>query len=148
MLEDYFREMEIVPATIMEVASIGAIKELVKLGLGVSVLAPWAVHHELARGGLTKLKGSFADLATAKLLAVAAVNAEQVPLSGKVNGEAEVSFINSAPAFLEGPKVMNGASDLMVEVFADKGRHARSTVGVASLPLDAAVEVEGLFEVA
>jgi enamine deaminase RidA (YjgF/YER057c/UK114 family) len=57
-------------------------------------------------------------------------------------------FINSDPAFLEGPKVMNGASDLMVEVFADKGRHARTTVGVASLPLDAAVEVEGLFELA
>jgi enamine deaminase RidA (YjgF/YER057c/UK114 family) len=57
-------------------------------------------------------------------------------------------FINSDPAFLDGPKVMNGASDLMVEVFADRGRHARSTVGVAALPLDAAVEVEGLFEVA
>jgi enamine deaminase RidA (YjgF/YER057c/UK114 family) len=56
-------------------------------------------------------------------------------------------FINSDPAFLDGPKVMNGASDLMVEVFGDKGRHARTTVGVASLPLDAAVEVEGLFEV-
>jgi len=52
LLEDYFRDMEIAPATIMEVASIGAIKELVKLGLGVSVLAPWTVHHELARGGL------------------------------------------------------------------------------------------------
>jgi enamine deaminase RidA (YjgF/YER057c/UK114 family) len=57
-------------------------------------------------------------------------------------------FINSAPTFLEGPKVMNGASDLMVEVFGDKGRHARTTVGVAALPADAAVEVEGLFEVA
>src|SRR6185295_12041213 len=57
-------------------------------------------------------------------------------------------FINSTPTFLDGPKVMNGASDLMVEAFGDKGRHARTTVGVASLPLDAAVEVEGLFEVA
>ena len=56
-------------------------------------------------------------------------------------------FINSAPTFLDGPKVMNGASDLMVEVFGDKGRHARTTVGVAALPVDAAVEVEGLFEV-
>lgn len=56
-------------------------------------------------------------------------------------------FINSAPGFTDGPKVMNGASDLMVEVFRDKGRHARSTVGVAALPADAAVEVEGLFEV-
>src|SRR5262244_2750900 len=57
-------------------------------------------------------------------------------------------FVNSAPDFLDGPKVLNGASDLMVEVFGDRGRHARTTVGVASLPADAAVEVEGLFEVA
>jgi enamine deaminase RidA (YjgF/YER057c/UK114 family) len=57
-------------------------------------------------------------------------------------------FINSAPGFGDGPKVMNGASDLMVDVFGDKGRHARSTVGVAALPADAAVEVEGLFEIA
>jgi enamine deaminase RidA (YjgF/YER057c/UK114 family) len=56
-------------------------------------------------------------------------------------------FINSAPDFLEGPKVMNGASDLMVTAFGDKGRHARTTVGVAVLPGDAAVEVEGLFAV-
>jgi enamine deaminase RidA (YjgF/YER057c/UK114 family) len=56
-------------------------------------------------------------------------------------------FINSDPSFVDGPKVMNGASDLMVEVLGDKGRHARTTVGVAVLPLDAAVEVEGLFEV-
>jgi enamine deaminase RidA (YjgF/YER057c/UK114 family) len=57
-------------------------------------------------------------------------------------------FVNSAPDFLDGPKVLNGASDLMVEVFGDKGRHARTTVGVASLPADASVEVEGVFEVA
>jgi len=56
-------------------------------------------------------------------------------------------FINSAPGFLEGPKVMNGASDLMVAAFGEKGRHSRTTVGVAALPQDAAVEVEGLFEV-
>jgi enamine deaminase RidA (YjgF/YER057c/UK114 family) len=57
-------------------------------------------------------------------------------------------FINSTPDFIDGPKVMNGASDLMVAAFGDKGRHARTTIGVASLPADAAVEVEGLFEVA
>ncbi len=57
-------------------------------------------------------------------------------------------FINSAPGFIDGPQVMNGASDLMVEVFGDRGRHARSTVGVSALPADAAVEVEGQFEVA
>ncbi|HWK97300.1 MAG TPA: RidA family protein [Pseudolabrys sp.] len=57
-------------------------------------------------------------------------------------------FINSAPGYTDGPKVMNGASDLMVEVFGDKGRHARSTVGVSALPANAAVEVEATFEVA
>jgi enamine deaminase RidA (YjgF/YER057c/UK114 family) len=56
-------------------------------------------------------------------------------------------FVNSAPGFLDGPKVMNGASDLMVAAFGDKGKHARSTVGVSALPGDAAMEVEGLFEV-
>ena len=54
-------------------------------------------------------------------------------------------FINSAPGFNDGPKVMNGASDLMVEALGDNGRHARSTVGVSALPLNAAAEVEGLF---
>ena len=57
-------------------------------------------------------------------------------------------FINSTAEFLETPNVMNGASDLMVAVFGDKGRHARTTVGVASLPGDAAVEVDAIFEVA
>ena len=56
-------------------------------------------------------------------------------------------FINSAAGFVDGPQVMNGASDLMVAAFGDKGRHARTTVGVSALPLDAAVEVEGSFEV-
>ena len=57
-------------------------------------------------------------------------------------------FINATPTFVDVPKVMNGASDLMVTAFADKGRHARSTIGVSVLPMDAAVEVEGMFEVA
>lgn len=57
-------------------------------------------------------------------------------------------FINSTPDFNELAQVMNGASDLIVEVFGDRGRHARSTIGVAQLPLDAAVEVEAMFECA
>ncbi|GBQ26599.1 RidA family protein [Gluconacetobacter azotocaptans] len=56
-------------------------------------------------------------------------------------------FISCVPAFTQHAAVMNGASDLAVMVFGDAGRHARSTVGVPSLPLDAAVEVEGLFEI-
>ncbi|MFY9289498.1 MAG: RidA family protein [Methylorubrum rhodinum] len=57
-------------------------------------------------------------------------------------------FINAVPTFSALAPIMNGASDLMVAVLGDKGRHARSTVGVAELPLDAAVEVEAMFEVA
>lgn len=56
-------------------------------------------------------------------------------------------FMNAAPTYAALPAVMNGASDLMVAVLGDKGRHARTTVGVAALPLDAAVEVEAMFEV-
>jgi enamine deaminase RidA (YjgF/YER057c/UK114 family) len=56
-------------------------------------------------------------------------------------------FINAEPSFTAVAQVMNGASDLMVDMFQDLGRHARSTVGVASLPLDAAVEVEAVFEI-
>ncbi len=57
-------------------------------------------------------------------------------------------FINMAPGFANLAGVMNGASDFMVEVLGDKGRHARSTVGVAGLPLNSAVEIEALFEIA
>lgn len=56
-----------------------------------------------------------------------------------------VGFVNSTPDFGDQPKVVNGASDLMVEVFGDKGRHARSAVSAASLPFGVAVEVEGIF---
>ena len=56
-------------------------------------------------------------------------------------------FINSAPHFAALAVIMNGASDLMVEVLGEGGRHARSTVGVAELPADAAVEVEAMFEI-
>jgi len=56
-------------------------------------------------------------------------------------------FINAVPTFAGLAPVMNGASDLMVEALGDAGRHARSTIGVAELPLDACVEVEGMFEV-
>jgi enamine deaminase RidA (YjgF/YER057c/UK114 family) len=56
-------------------------------------------------------------------------------------------FINCAPGFAALAPIMNGASDLMVQALGDAGKHARSTVGVAELPLDAAVEVEAMFEV-
>ncbi|GAF47180.1 RidA family protein [Rhodococcus wratislaviensis] len=58
-----------------------------------------------------------------------------------------VGFVASAPGFNGQPAVVNGASDLLLAVFGDKGQHARSAVGVAELPLDAPVEVELIVEV-
>ena len=58
-----------------------------------------------------------------------------------------VGFVNSTADFTDQPKVINGASDLMVAVLGDAGRHARSAVSAASLPFGVAVEVEGIFEV-
>ena len=57
-------------------------------------------------------------------------------------------FVNAAPTFTDHPAVMNGCSDLLVELLGDKGRHTRSAVGVSGLPLDAAVEVEAIIEIA
>ena len=57
-------------------------------------------------------------------------------------------FFNVAERFDALPQAMNGASDLVAEIFGAKGRHARTTVGVADLPLDAMAEIEALFEVA
>lgn len=54
-------------------------------------------------------------------------------------------FVNCGPDFTDQPKVINGASDLMVEIFGEAGRHARAAVGVNALPLGAAVEVEATF---
>ncbi len=57
-------------------------------------------------------------------------------------------FVNATPDFTDHPKVINGASDLIAEVFGDAGPHARAAVGCVSLPLGVAVEVEGVFEIA
>ena len=59
-----------------------------------------------------------------------------------------LGMVNGVPEFGEQPKVMNGFSDLMVEVFGDKGRHARSAVGMGSLPFGIPVEIEAVVEVA
>ena len=55
------------------------------------------------------------------------------------------AFVNCTDGFTDQPKVANGASDLMFDVFADNGRHARAAVGVPSLPLGAAVEVDAII---
>lgn len=58
------------------------------------------------------------------------------------------AFVASAPDFHDQPKVVNGASDFLVEALGDIGRHARSAVGVAALPLGVAVEIDAVFEIA
>jgi enamine deaminase RidA (YjgF/YER057c/UK114 family) len=101
-----------------------------KLGDGVSVEDGQKAARACAVNVLAQVKAALGDLDKVKQVA-------------RLGG-----FVNSSPSFLDGPKVMNGASDLMVAVLGDKGRHARTTVGVAVLPADAAVEVEGIFEIA
>ena len=56
-------------------------------------------------------------------------------------------FVNSTPDFTDQPKVINGASDFLVEALGDMGRHSRSAVSAASLPLGVAVEIEGIFQI-
>ncbi|MGW2306841.1 RidA family protein [Actinomadura luteofluorescens] len=82
------------------------------------------------------------------LNAIAALKAEVGELSRIVRIVKVVGFVASAPDFHGQPQVINGASDLLAEVFGDAGRHARSAVGVAVLPRDVPVEVELIAEVA
>ena len=87
---------------------------------------------------------SYARQAALNVLAAAhaAVGLDNVVRVVKV-----VGFVNSAPGFTAQPGVINGASDLFVEVLGEAGRHARSAVGVSELPLGTPVEVEAIFEV-
>ncbi len=72
----------------------------------------------------------------------AACDLDKVRRCVRLNG-----FVASTPDFTDQPRVINGASDLIADVFGEAGRHSRVAVGVASLPLDAAVEVDGIFEI-
>ncbi len=87
----------------------------------------------------------------ARICAINAIAQASAALDGDLDRIVRVvkltGFVNSGPDFMDHPAVVNGASDLMVEVFGDAGRHARAAVGVSSLPLDATVEVEAVFEI-
>jgi enamine deaminase RidA (YjgF/YER057c/UK114 family) len=100
-----------------------------KLGAGVTIEQGYAAAQGCGVNLLAQVKAALGDL-------------DKVVRVVRLGG-----FINSTPDFLDGPKVLNGTSDLMVAAFGDKGRHARTTVGVASLPSDAAVELDAIFEV-
>ncbi|HZY29472.1 MAG TPA: RidA family protein [Jiangellaceae bacterium] len=81
------------------------------------------------------------------LNALAAVRSQVGDLSAVTRVVKVVGFVASAPSFTGQPQVVNGASELLGQVFGDSGQHARSAVGVAVLPLDAPVEVEMIVEV-
>ncbi|WP_144209709.1 RidA family protein [Mycobacterium tilburgii] len=83
---------------------------------------------------------------TCALNALAAVNS-LVGIDAVTRVVKVVGFVASAPGFNSQPAVVNGASELLAEVFGDQGAHARSAVGVSELPLDAPVEVELIVEV-
>jgi enamine deaminase RidA (YjgF/YER057c/UK114 family) len=86
----------------------------------------------------------------AKLCAINVLAQVKVALGGDLERVVRcvklVGFVNSTPEFGDQPKVINGASDLIVAVLGDKGKHARSAVGMANLPFGVATEVEGIFE--
>jgi len=86
----------------------------------------------------------------ARLCALNLLSQVSAACDGDLNKVARVvkltGFVNATPDFNQHPQVVNGASDLMAEVFGDAGKHARAAVGSSSLPLGVAVEVEGIFQ--
>jgi|SRR6187399_1348534 len=100
-----------------------------KLGLDVTIQDGYEAAKSVALAHIAVLKNELGDLSKVKRIV-------------KVNG-----YVNSTPDFIEQPKVMNGYSDMMVAVFGDQGKHARSSVGVCALPMNIAVEVEVIVEV-
>lgn len=141
--------------------------------LGVTlpdVVAPLASYVPAARTGNLVYTSGQLPMEAGKLVGTGKVGAEVSPEEGRamaricaLNALAAVhslvgidavtrvvkvvGFVASAPGFIGQPGVVNGASDLLAEVFGDRGAHARSAVGVAELPLDAPVEVEMILEV-
>lgn len=93
-----------------------------------------------------------AGAAAAKACALSLLAQVRAALGGDLSRLKRVvkltGFVNSTPDFTDQPKVINGASDLFVEVLGDAGRHSRSAVSAAALPFDVSVEIEGIFEIA
>jgi enamine deaminase RidA (YjgF/YER057c/UK114 family) len=108
-----------------------------------------------AAGGIKGIVGEDVDAETAKRAArlcgvnlIAQMKAACEGHLGRVKRIVKLGgFVQAGPGFFEIPQVLNGASDLMVEVFGDAGRHARSAVGVYRLPLNFAVEVDAVVAV-
>ena len=101
-----------------------------KLGDGVSVEDGQKAARACAINVLAQVKAALGDL-------------DRIVQCLRLNG-----FVSSAPGFVDHPKVINGASELIVKVLGQKGRHTRIAVGCSSLPLGAAVEIDAIFAVA
>jgi enamine deaminase RidA (YjgF/YER057c/UK114 family) len=84
---------------------------------------------------------------TAALNALSVLRAECDTLDNVSRCVKITGYIASAPDFTEQPRVLNGASDLMAQIFGEAGRHARAAVGVSVLPMDSPVEIEFIFEI-
>jgi enamine deaminase RidA (YjgF/YER057c/UK114 family) len=97
--------------------------------------------------GLSTADGAVA----ARACAISLLTQVRAACDGDIERLAQVvkltGFVNSTPGFTEQPQVVNGASDFLVEVLGDRGRHSRSAVSAASLPFGVAVEIEGIFRV-
>ncbi len=93
-----------------------------------------------------------AGAAAAKLCAISLLAQVKAACDGDIERLVRVAkltgFVNSTADFTDQPKVINGASDFLVEALGETGRHARSAVSAAALPLGVAVEIEGIFEIA
>ena len=105
----------------------------------------------LVKGKLGQDTDVEAGAEAAKLCAVALLAQVRAACGGDLTRLVRVvkltGFVNSTPDFTEQPKVINGASDLLVEVLGEAGRHSRAAVSAAALPLGVAVEIEGVFQI-
>lgn len=116
--------------------------------LFVSGQGPWGFDHTGKVGADLTLEQAQEAARVTCLYGLAAVKAAVGDL-GNVKRVVKLTvFVNAAPGFTDLPKVANGASDLLQDVFGEDGRHARSAVGMAELPMNIPVEIEFVFEVA
>ena len=99
-------------------------------------------------GSDVTLEQGYQDARSVGITLLAVMENELGSLDGVRQIVKVLGMVNSAPDFTDHPKVINGCSDLFVEVFGDKGRHARSAVGMAALPGNITVEIEVIVEVA
>lgn len=105
----------------------------------------------LLRGKIGVDMGLEEGVAAARICAINLIAQMNVACDGDLSRVRQIvrltGFVNCAPDFVDQPKVINGASDLMVAVFGDAGRHSRAAVGAVSLPSGAAVEVDAVVEI-